>query len=174
MASGLDRQELGRLGAELGSDVTFFFHAPAAWCTGRGEMVEPLAAGPTAGFGSGLSGGGAVHGRGVFAALTVPTEQRDAARRFARPLASGDIEGLGRQLHNRLAGAGRDDYVPRWRRCAHDWRSLRPAGVLMSGSGSTVFALAVTPAEAMRIARALTSAREVGAGARVFVVRSCD
>ena len=39
---GLDANELGRLGAELGSDVAFFFFAPAAWCTGRGEIVEPL------------------------------------------------------------------------------------------------------------------------------------
>src|SRR5205807_9808037 len=31
--------ELAKLGAELGSDVPFFFHTPAAWCTGRGEKV---------------------------------------------------------------------------------------------------------------------------------------
>src|SRR5262249_6842875 len=41
----LASQELGRLGAELGSDVAFFFSTPAAWCTGRGEIVEPLALG---------------------------------------------------------------------------------------------------------------------------------
>ena len=33
---------LARLGAELGSDVPFFFHGPAAWCTGRGEIVTPV------------------------------------------------------------------------------------------------------------------------------------
>src|SRR3954447_14342245 len=33
---GLTHGQLGALGAERGSDVTFFFHGPAAWCTGRG------------------------------------------------------------------------------------------------------------------------------------------
>src|SRR5205823_7229469 len=36
---GLVQSELARLGAELGSDVPFFFATPAAWCTGRGEQV---------------------------------------------------------------------------------------------------------------------------------------
>src|SRR5438105_3037393 len=39
---GLKRGELAQLGAELGSDVAFFFATPAAWCTGRGEQVAPL------------------------------------------------------------------------------------------------------------------------------------
>src|SRR5438067_3423529 len=37
---GLEKDELARLGAEIGSDVPFFFAAPAAWCTVRGEIVE--------------------------------------------------------------------------------------------------------------------------------------
>jgi 4-diphosphocytidyl-2-C-methyl-D-erythritol kinase len=36
---GLRTPELAALGAELGSDVPFFFQTPAAWCTGRGEQV---------------------------------------------------------------------------------------------------------------------------------------
>ena len=42
---GLSRAELAALGAELGSDVPFFFAGPAAWCTGRGEKVEAVALG---------------------------------------------------------------------------------------------------------------------------------
>ena len=43
----LPREDLLALAAELGSDVPFFLTAPAAWCTGRGEQVAPLAlAGP--------------------------------------------------------------------------------------------------------------------------------
>ena len=38
---GLTDVQLATLGAEFGSDVPFFFHLPAAWCTGRGEIVEP-------------------------------------------------------------------------------------------------------------------------------------
>ena len=49
-----------------------------------------------------------------------------------------------------------------------------PPATLMSGSGSTVFALCRSPAEAQSITRALRSAREDGELARVSVVRSCD
>src|SRR5947209_827864 len=39
---GLTTPQLAALGAEIGSDVPFFFHTPAAWCTGRGEVVTPV------------------------------------------------------------------------------------------------------------------------------------
>src|SRR5437763_1060743 len=42
---GVGKTELASLGARLGSDVPFFFDTPAAWCTGRGEVVTPLALG---------------------------------------------------------------------------------------------------------------------------------
>ena len=42
---GWTKAELAQLGAELGSDVPFFFDAPAAWCTGRGEVVTPVTLG---------------------------------------------------------------------------------------------------------------------------------
>lgn len=38
---GLGREELSTLGAELGSDVPFFFHVPSAIVGGRGERVWP-------------------------------------------------------------------------------------------------------------------------------------
>jgi len=40
--AGLPLEELEELGAELGSDVPFFFHGGAARCRGRGEIVTPL------------------------------------------------------------------------------------------------------------------------------------
>src|SRR5262249_968079 len=42
---GLTDTELARVGAEIGSDVAFFFASGAAWCTGRGEKVEPITLG---------------------------------------------------------------------------------------------------------------------------------
>src|SRR5712691_10682634 len=35
--------ELSALAADIGSDAAFFFATPAAWCTGRGEQVAPIA-----------------------------------------------------------------------------------------------------------------------------------
>ncbi len=40
--TGLGGTELSRIGAEIGSDVPFFFSLPAAVITGRGEKVRPV------------------------------------------------------------------------------------------------------------------------------------
>jgi 4-diphosphocytidyl-2-C-methyl-D-erythritol kinase len=37
----LSPAELAAVAAEVGSDVAFFLDLPAAWCTGRGEIVSP-------------------------------------------------------------------------------------------------------------------------------------
>jgi 4-diphosphocytidyl-2-C-methyl-D-erythritol kinase len=34
-------EQLEELAANLGSDVAFFIHGQSAWCTGRGERIEP-------------------------------------------------------------------------------------------------------------------------------------
>ena len=62
---GWDRGQLARLGAELGSDVSFFFAAPAAWCTGRGERIEPLRLGRPLDLVLVAPSGRPVHGGGV-------------------------------------------------------------------------------------------------------------
>ena len=50
---------------------------------------------------------------------------------------------------------------------------LRPAGQMMSGSGSTLFALCRDRREAARIAREFRVGLPTDSGVRVFVVRSC-
>lgn len=168
---GWDRNKMARLGAELGSDVSFFFAAPAAWCTGRGEQIEPLRLGrpldlvliaPAVGLSTAE----------VFRGVTVPTEPRSGAA-VRQAATAGDVRELGRQLHNRLQPAAERlcPEVAGW--CAR-LSSLGPAGQLMTGSGSTVFALCRRPGEALSLARALNSARDELNGARVFVVESCD
>jgi 4-diphosphocytidyl-2-C-methyl-D-erythritol kinase len=168
---GLDARRLAALGAELGSDVSFFFFGPAAWCTGRGEIVEPVKLGRPIDLvlvcpGVGLSTAS------VFGALRLEEAPVDATA-IRRAVEAGDIEDLGRCLFNRLE-------QPAMRLCPDvgRWRErlarLEPVGVRMSGSGSTVFALARDAADALRLSRALTSVGEDGDQARVHVVRSCD
>lgn len=168
---GWDRNKMARLGAELGSDVSFFFAAPAAWCTGRGEQIEPLRLGrpldlvlvaPAVGLSTAE----------VFRGLTVPTEPRSGAA-VRQAAAAGDVQELGRQLHNRLQSAAEQRCPDVAGLCAR-LSSLGPAGQLMTGSGSSVFALCRSPGEALSLARALNSARDELNGARVFVVVSCD
>jgi 4-diphosphocytidyl-2-C-methyl-D-erythritol kinase len=167
---GWDRDKLIRLGAELGSDVSFFFAAPAAWCTGRGEQVEPLRLGraldlvliaPPLGLSTAA----------VFRGVTVPRSPRSGAA-IRQAAAEGDVNELGRQLHNRLQPVA-EQLCPAVADLSARLAGLGPAGQLMTGSGSTVFALCRDPGEALRLARALNSAREELGGARVFVVRSC-
>ncbi len=169
---GWDRAKLIRLGAELGSDVSFFFAAPAAWCTGRGEQVEPLRLGraldlvlitPPAGLSTAE----------VFRGVTVPSTPRSGAA-VRQAAAAGDINELGRQLHNRLQPAAEQLCPAVTGLIARLAGSVGPAGQLMTGSGSTVFALCRCAGEALSLARALHLARDELCGARVFVVRSCD
>jgi 4-diphosphocytidyl-2-C-methyl-D-erythritol kinase len=168
---GWGREELARLGAELGSDVAFFFSTPAAWCTGRGERVEPLRLGRPLDFVLATPAAGLSTAQ-VYGAVQVPDAPLDghAVRRAA---AAGDVEVLGRLLHNRLQpAAGR--LCPAVAGLVAELADLGPAGTLVSGSGSTVFALCRHGGEALRIARALRRRLGAGGPTRVRVVRSCD
>ena len=100
---GLSGAELAGLGAELGSDVAFFFAAPAAWCTGRGEKVEPIALGRPLDFVlvSPLVGLSTAE---VFRNVTPPADPLTGAE-IRRAVEAGDMEELGRRLHNRLQAA---------------------------------------------------------------------
>ncbi len=167
---GWDRAKLIRLGAELGSDVSFFLAAAAAWCTGRGEVIEPLQLGraldlvlvvPPMGLSTAE----------VFRGVTVPNEPRSGAA-IRQAATAGDVSELGRQLHNRLQPTA-EQLCPAVADLFLRLAGLGPAGQLMTGSGSTVFALCRNPGEALILARALNSARDELGGARVFVVRSC-
>jgi 4-diphosphocytidyl-2-C-methyl-D-erythritol kinase len=164
---GLHDDELARIGGELGSDVSFFFHGPAAWCTGRGEIVTPVAVGGSfemvllcPAFGMPTAE--------VYRHVQVPSAPASGAA-LRQALARGATGELGKHLFNRLQEAAvRLD----WRVAEYYKRlaDLAPAGQLMSGSGSTVFALCRGSEEAERIAAALRdgAARE---GYRVFAVR---
>jgi 4-diphosphocytidyl-2-C-methyl-D-erythritol kinase len=168
---GLDESELAALGARLGSDVPFFFTTPAAWCTGRGEKVEPLRLGrplhlvlacPPEGLSTAE----------VFRNLSVPDVPHDG-RELRRAAEAGDVEALGRLLFNRLQPVA-ERLCPAVAGLCGRLAGLGPAGFLMSGSGSTVFALCRSRGEALRVARAVEPVREGPGGARAYIVQSCS
>lgn len=167
---GWGQNELAEVGAELGSDVPFFFSTPAAWCTGRGERVEPIALGRPLDFVLVCPPVGLSTAQ-VFGRVTVPSPpvSGDGVRRAAE---AGDVEALGRLLHNRLQGPA-EGLRPAVKEAHARLAALGPAGVLMSGSGSTVFALCRGPGEARRLRRALVPDTDAGGGARIHSVRSC-
>jgi 4-diphosphocytidyl-2-C-methyl-D-erythritol kinase len=166
---GLSGEELARLGAELGSDVPFFFHTPAAWCTGRGEIVTPAAVGgrldlvllcPAFGLSTAQ----------VYRQITVPAQPASGTAMRAA-LARGDVAEVGRHLFNRLeeAAVRLDSRVAEYYKRLADMAS---AGQLMSGSGSALFALCRSTGEAERIAVTLRASATAD-GYRVFAVRGC-
>jgi len=167
---GLPPAQLAAVAAGIGSDVAFFLHAPAAWCTGRGEVITPLPLGRRLHFvlvcpAEGLSTAA------VFGALPLPEQPRDGAAIRAAAEA-GDVSAVGRLLFNRLQGPA-EALCPPVKAIRDRLAAYRPAGCLMSGSGSTLFALCGSRADAARLAGAL---REELPGdpppPRVFVVRT--
>ncbi len=107
----------------------------------------------------------------VYRGVTVPEipETGEAIRRAA---VEGDIEELGRRLHNRLQPAAErlcPEVVAVQRRLVE----LNPAGALMSGSGSSLFALCRESDDAVRLARDLRAV-DTGRNLKVFIVRSCS
>jgi 4-diphosphocytidyl-2-C-methyl-D-erythritol kinase len=165
---GLGRDELIGLAAELGSDVAFFLGRPAAWCTGRGEVVTPwpigrrlhlvLACPP---FGLSTAD--------VYRRVTAPARPATGTA-LKEAVTAGDAERIGRLLHNRL-----QEPALALRPVLSEWlgrlKAQRPLGSLVSGSGSTVFALARDAADARRIVASVRPWMAT-AGGRVMAART--
>ncbi len=164
----LTTTELAALAAQLGSDVPFFFDTPAAWCTGRGEQVAPLPLGKALNFVLVCPPFGLATAE-VYRSVTVPDQPR-TGEEIRRAVAAGDSEEIGRCLHNRVQPVA-EQLCPAMARYRDRLAGLAPAGQLMSGSGSSWFALCRHRAEARRLARTLRQ-RPDREDAIVFLVRS--
>ena len=168
---GLSPAALARIGAGIGSDVPFFLNGPAAWCSGRGEVVTPAPVGrpldlvlvkPPEGLST----------ADVYRRLTVPASPADGTAAKAS-LASGDVEALGRALFNRLQEPA-FGLSPAVAEAYRRVQGVGAAGCLMSGSGSCLFALCRNPSEARRVHDDLSRGWAPGgeASTRTFLVRS--
>jgi 4-diphosphocytidyl-2-C-methyl-D-erythritol kinase len=175
---GLTPVELAALAARLGSDIPFFLGPGTAWCTGRGEMVAPLTPGrplylllacPPAGLGTAE----------VYRGVVVP-EAPGSGDEVRQAVEAGDVDEVGRRLHNRLQPVA-EKLCPQIREVLEALAAHCPAGQLMSGSGSSVFALCRDQAEGLHILQALRrpsdedgSGFRAAGGVRLFLVRSCS
>jgi 4-diphosphocytidyl-2-C-methyl-D-erythritol kinase len=158
-------ERLAGVAATLGSDIPFFFARRPAVCRGRGEQVEPIAAGMPLDFvvvapPVGLSTAD------VYRACRPATEPESAAT-LIDAWRRGDKVGTARRLHNRLqpAAAGLCDWIERMARALARHACL---GHRMSGSGTSYFALCRTARQARQIAASLAGC---GLG-RTFAVKS--
>jgi 4-diphosphocytidyl-2-C-methyl-D-erythritol kinase len=149
----LDAAALHALAAGLGSDVPFFLRGGAALATGRGELLIPLPDAPPL----------------ALVLVSPPFEVGTPwAYRAWRPVPDGPSaaacrEALARGDRQALAAALRNDLEPGVVATHPELETirqrLRAAGALgarMTGSGSTLFALARDAAHALRIAAAVS------------------
>jgi len=162
---GLTSQELHPLAARLGSDVNFFLDsAPLAICRGRGEQIEPIRLGRPLHFvlvkpPVGLSTGE------VFSRLKI--DRPRGSESICRAIETGNVSLLGVDLHNSLEVPSTElsDEVAR---TLASLRRVSSVGQLMTGSGSSCFALCAHRGQAVQAARQL---RTLSRG-QVFVVQT--
>ncbi len=134
-ALGIDRPTLASLAAELGSDTPFFVYDTPQYCTGRGEIMNPID----------------VDLRGKWLVVAKPQEGVSTAEAYSgvRPaVPESDLRELVAQPVDRWQEAVVNDFeahiLVSHPRIAHIKQSLLDAGAeyaAMSGSGSAVFAI---------------------------------
>ncbi len=150
----LSGAELAKMSGEIGSDIPFFFYAPAAWCTGRGEIVTPVKLPIPLDFVLVCPAFG-IATPAVYQNVTLPAQPINGeAMRDA--LSKADVDSVAKLLHNRLEDAAAK-VEPRIGDFARMLAETKPAGHLMSGSGSTLFALCRSNDDAKRVATELAA-----------------
>lgn len=145
---GLSAHELDGIAAGLGADVAFFLRGGTALCRGRGELVTPLSGIPSYAYVL-ISPPISVSTQEVYGSLGMPERPAVSEGEFLRALVSGDPTALGGNIYNALENNGMR-YMDEVRRLKSLLRERGVRGAAMSGSGSSVFGIAESPAEAKR------------------------
>jgi 4-diphosphocytidyl-2-C-methyl-D-erythritol kinase len=150
----MPRHRLDALAGEIGSDVAFFAHVPAAICRGRGEKVQAISLEETIHFVLVCPPIG-ISTADVYRQVVPPEKPRPIGP-VLEALSRGRVADLGRSLFNRLqpiAEAIRPE-LSGVRDALANLGSLLD-GSLMSGSGSAYFGLCRTSSAAHRAAEIL-------------------
>jgi 4-diphosphocytidyl-2-C-methyl-D-erythritol kinase len=152
----LSAAKLGELAASLGSDVPFFLQNQPALATGRGEKIQPLDSFP------------ALHGKAFLLihpgfGIATPWAYQNLARfpealngrpgraqRLISKLQTGDLRSAIAEFYNSLEAPALEKY-PVLALFQEFLRANGALAALMSGSGSTTFAIAenMTAAESL-------------------------
>src|SRR6476646_8657153 len=158
----LSPAELEQLAGSLGSDVPFFLQTQPALATGRGEKIHPL------GSFRALQGSAffLIHpGFGISTAWTYQALGRYPAALNGKParaqklislLEAGDLKTAGTEFYNSLEAPALEKY-PLLALFQEFLRAEGAAATLMSGSGSTTFAVARSQAAGEQLAEKFKS-----------------
>lgn len=167
---GLDLPALEKIALEIGSDVPYFLSGGTALVQGRGEHVVPLA-----------------HANILWMVVVSPeSELRDKTARLYQEISRSDhTRGvLTHKLAGRIRGGGDapaqfyfnvfEPYAPKvfphYTAIRETFRGLGAMGILMSGAGPSMFALA--PSREVGVAWQLML--EMQHGLRAYLVRRWD
>lgn len=152
--------ELAELAAELGSDVPFALHGHAATGRGRGEQLTPALVRGELHFALAIRDTG-LSTPEVFARFDADHPGELPAPRvpdaLLLALSAGDTNGVGRALSNDLQEAA-FALAPDLEETCAAAAAAGALGVIVSGSGPTVAALAADAAHARVLANAMTAA----------------
>jgi 4-diphosphocytidyl-2-C-methyl-D-erythritol kinase len=148
---GLNREQLAGIGAKLGMDVPFFFYGPTALAQGRGERLTELTPLPKLQIllvNPGFETSTAWVYKNLNLRLTKKVDCNKILRLAVRNIASG--------LHNDLETVTAAAH-PVIHRIRQSLLEQGAAGVLMSGSGPTVFGIFETGTGCMTAAENLSN-----------------
>jgi 4-diphosphocytidyl-2-C-methyl-D-erythritol kinase len=142
----LSPERLQLIAASLGSDVPFFLQDQPALATGRGEQIKPLSAFPAlsgAAFllihpGFGIATAWAYQRLAQFSAAL--NGQPGRAQKLISLLQADDLRAAGAEFYNSLEAPALEKY-PLLALFQEFLRANGAAATLMSGSGSTTFAV---------------------------------
>jgi 4-diphosphocytidyl-2-C-methyl-D-erythritol kinase len=139
--SRIESQVLERLAATLGSDTAFFIHGESAWCTGRGERIE-FRAFPNDLWICLFKPGFAISTAGAYRAYSRLANDRKRGQ---------EIDTQWGKLRNDLEPAVLPKYL--FLALLKDWAQNQSETLftLMSGSGSTIFAIVQSQEEGERL-----------------------
>ena len=128
----INDEQLIEMAASLGSDIPFFMNAGAARCSGRGEIIHSIPAGPALPV--------------LLLKPSFSVETPDAYRRWERSIEIKSVNYKAQELEGLLLANDLERPVfekHRFLAEVKQWLLSRDetAAALMSGSGSTVFAI---------------------------------
>ncbi|WP_078556470.1 4-(cytidine 5'-diphospho)-2-C-methyl-D-erythritol kinase [Bacillus alkalicellulosilyticus] len=136
---GLSIEELASVGREIGSDVAFCVYGGTALATGRGEIIEPIAS-PPPGWVILAKPPIGVSTADIYRRLQVDKVSHCDETEMIRAIETKNFQGICNNLHNVLEDVTFSLY-PEVQNIKDQMKKFGADGVLMSGSGPTVFGL---------------------------------
>jgi 4-diphosphocytidyl-2-C-methyl-D-erythritol kinase len=146
---GLTHDELATLGAKIGSDVSFCIHGGTALATGRGEVIEAIPSPPPCWVVLAKPSIG-VSTADVYRNLKLDHVDHPDINAMVEAIENKNFNRICDLLGNVLESVTLEDY-PEVSHIKNQMERLGAEGVLMSGSGPTVFGLTVHESRGHRI-----------------------